>query len=106
MADAVTFVRDAGGGVAALTDAQIARVVENYLDSDRMMAGARHRVLAADVLFVDATVPERGFTGTASDGWVSLVDGRLRTVGIACGHSELLDPQVLEQLGPLVAAAL
>ncbi|WP_327011383.1 non-ribosomal peptide synthase/polyketide synthase [Dactylosporangium sp. NBC_01737] len=106
VADAVTFVRDAGGGVAALTDAQIARVVENYLDSDRMMAGARHGVLATDVLFVDATVPEPGFTGTASDGWVSLVDGRLRTVGIACGHSELLDPQVLEQLGPLIAGAL
>jgi hypothetical protein len=30
----------------------------------------------------------------------------LRTVGIACGHSELLDPHVLEQLGPIVAAAL
>ncbi|MEV4516217.1 non-ribosomal peptide synthase/polyketide synthase [Dactylosporangium sp. NPDC049525] len=106
VSDAVTFVRDAGGGVAALTDAQIARVVENYLDSDRMMAGARPGVLAADVLFVDATVAEPGFTGTASDGWRSLVDGRLRTVGIACGHSELLDPHVLEQLGPIVAESL
>ncbi|GAA1499945.1 hypothetical protein GCM10009827_004260 [Dactylosporangium maewongense] len=104
--DAVWFVRAAGGGVAALTDEQIARVVENYLDSDRMMAGARPGVLAADVLFVDATVPEPGFTGTASDGWRSLVDGRLTAVGLACGHSELLDPAVLEQLGPLVAEAL
>ncbi len=106
VADAVAFVRAAGGGVAALTDAQIARVVENYLDSDRMTAGTRPGVLAADVLFVDATVPERGFAGTASDGWRSHVDGRLRTVGIACGHSELLDPGVLERLGPLVAGAL
>ncbi|GAB3847935.1 non-ribosomal peptide synthetase [Dactylosporangium cerinum] len=106
VADAVTFVRAAGGGVAALSDAQIARVVENYLDSDRMMAGARPGVLAADVLFVDATVPEAGFTGTASDGWRSLVDGRFQAVGIACGHSELLDPHVLGQLGPIVAREL
>jgi thioesterase domain-containing protein/acyl carrier protein len=106
VADAVSFVRAAGGGVAALTDAQIARVVENYLDSDRMTAAARHGVLAADVLFVDAMVEEPGFTGTASADWESLVDGRLTAVGIACGHSELLDPAVLERLGPLLAAAL
>ncbi|MFC4045847.1 amino acid adenylation domain-containing protein [Dactylosporangium siamense] len=106
VADAVQLVRTAGGGVAALSDAQITRVVENYLDSDRMMAGARPDVLAADVLFVDATVPEPGFTGTASDGWRSLVDGRFQTVELACGHSELLDPHVLGRLGPILARVL
>jgi len=46
------------------------------------------------------------FTGTASADWEPLVDGRLTAVGIACGHSELLDPAVLEQLGPLITEAL
>jgi thioesterase domain-containing protein/acyl carrier protein len=106
VSDAVAFVRDSGGGLAALTDEQIARVVETYVDSDRMMAGARYGRLAADVLFVDATVAEPGHGGRASDGWHGHVAGRLRTVGLACGHSELLDPHVLEQLGPLIAREL
>jgi thioesterase domain-containing protein/acyl carrier protein len=106
VSDAVAFVRDSGGGLGALTAAQIARVVENYVDSDRMMAGARYGRLAADVLFVDATVAEPGHSGRASDGWHGHVAGRLRTVDLACGHSELLDPHVLEQLGPLIAREL
>ncbi|MER7007730.1 amino acid adenylation domain-containing protein [Dactylosporangium sp. NPDC000555] len=104
--EAVALVRGLGGALGALTDAQIARVVENYLDSDRMMAGARYGVLDADVFFVDATVPEPGHTGDASEGWRAHVAGRLRTAAIACGHSELLDPDVLERLGPLIAREL
>jgi thioesterase domain-containing protein/acyl carrier protein len=104
--DAVAFVRELGGGVATLTDAQIARVVENYLASDRMLAGASYEVFDGDVYFVDATVPEQDFTTAASPGWRAHVSGELRVVEVACGHSELLEPIALDVIGPALADAL
>ncbi|MEV6150024.1 non-ribosomal peptide synthase/polyketide synthase [Nonomuraea sp. NPDC052129] len=106
IADAVGFVRDLGGGVAALEDAHIARVVENYLASDRLMERAEYGVFPGDVVFVDATVPEQGFVGTASEQWSGYVGGELRTFAVECGHSELLDTRTLETLGPLIARHL
>ncbi|GLZ35227.1 hypothetical protein Lesp02_74140 [Lentzea sp. NBRC 105346] len=106
VAEAVPFVRSLGGGVAALDEAQIARVLENYLASDRMLAQARYDVFDGDVLFVDATVPEQGFTTPASPGWREHVSGALRVVEVACRHSELLEPHALTIIGPLIASAL
>jgi thioesterase domain-containing protein len=102
-ADAVAFLRGMGDGVAALEDGQIERVVESYLAGDRMMGRARHDVYPGDVLFVDATVPEQGFTGSASERWSPYVAGELRVVAVGCRHSELLDAGTLEILGPLLA---
>ncbi|NBE93526.1 amino acid adenylation domain-containing protein, partial [Nonomuraea sp. KC401] len=102
-ADAVAFLRSMGDGVAALEDEQIERVVESYLAGDRMMARARYDVYPGDVLFVDATVPEQGFTGAASKRWRPYVAGELRVAEIGCRHSELLDAGTLEILGPLLA---
>ncbi|WP_103380327.1 non-ribosomal peptide synthase/polyketide synthase [Pseudonocardia dioxanivorans] len=105
--DAVALLRAGGDGVAAvLTDEQVAAVVANYLDSDRMIDSARPGVLDADVFFVDATVPEQGFSGSASAGWRDHVRGELHVEQVACGHSQLLDHAVLAQLAPALAAAL
>ncbi|MEV5412193.1 non-ribosomal peptide synthase/polyketide synthase [Thermopolyspora sp. NPDC052614] len=106
LADAVTIVRDGGGAVAGLDDAQIARVVENYLASDHMMEHAEYAVFPGDALVVDAAVPEQGFTGTASDQWRDHIAGTLHVHAIDCAHSELLDVRTLETLGPLLARYL
>ncbi|MFI6708999.1 non-ribosomal peptide synthase/polyketide synthase [Nonomuraea sp. NPDC050478] len=103
VADAIAFLRGLGDGVAVLADEQIGRVVESYLDSDRMMARARYDVFPGDVLFVDATVPEPGLTGRASGRWRPHVAGELRAVAVECRHSELLDARALEIVGPLLA---
>jgi len=102
---AVAFVREAGGGVAALTDGQIARVLENYLASDRLMAGAVLPAYPGKVFFVEATVPEQGFAGPAAPAWRPLV-AAMDVHELPVAHSELLDPATLEKLGPLVGAAL
>ncbi|MBL8927544.1 MAG: hypothetical protein JNM77_15125 [Pseudonocardia sp.] len=106
LGEAVAILRGADGIAAALTDDQVAAVVANYVESDRMVAQARPGVLAADVFFVEATVPEQGFSGSAAAGWTPYVRGTLRVVPVACGHSEMLDPAVLVALGPLIADAL
>ncbi|MEU7905178.1 amino acid adenylation domain-containing protein [Actinoplanes sp. NPDC049118] len=105
IADAVGFVRAAGGSVAALTDDQIALVLENYLAADRLLAGAEYPAYDGAICFVEATVAEQGFEGPAAPGWRPLVGG-IDVHELAVRHSELLDPATLEQLGPLLASRL
>jgi amino acid adenylation domain-containing protein len=103
---AVALIRAGDAGVLGVfDDAQIARVVETYLASDRLIAEADFRPYDGDALFVDATVAEPGFTGLASPPWHLLI-GTLDVVELTCGHSELLDPATLATLGPLLAAHL
>ncbi|MEV8508041.1 amino acid adenylation domain-containing protein [Actinoplanes sp. NPDC051475] len=104
-AEAVTYVRAAGGSIAALTDEQIRLVLENYLAADRLMAGAAYPAYPGEVFFVEATVSERGFHGLAAPAWRPLTGG-MEVHELAVTHSALLDPATLERLGPLLAAAL
>ncbi|MGA5303627.1 amino acid adenylation domain-containing protein [Nucisporomicrobium flavum] len=103
--EAVAFVRDSGGAVAALTDAQIARVLESYLAADSLMADAELPPYPGNVFFVEATVPEQGFAGPAAPAWRPFTAG-LEVHELPVAHSELLDPATLEKLGPLLAPAL
>jgi thioesterase domain-containing protein len=81
-------------------------VVQTYLASDHMMEHAELAAVACDVVFVDATVPEQGFTGTASQQWRAHVAGELDVLRIDCAHSELLDPPVIGEWFPAIAQAL
>ncbi|MEU8231341.1 amino acid adenylation domain-containing protein [Actinoplanes sp. NPDC048967] len=105
LADAVGFVRAVGGSVAALTDSQIASVLESYLAADRLMAAAEYPAYRGSVFFVEATVAEQGFTGPAAPSWRPLVGG-MEVHSLPVAHSELLDPATLERLGPLLAERL
>ncbi|MFI7597372.1 amino acid adenylation domain-containing protein [Actinoplanes sp. NPDC049681] len=104
-AESVAFVRAAGGSIAALTDEQIGLVLENYLAADRLMAGAAYPAYPGEVFFVEATVPEQGFSGPAAPAWRPLTGG-MQVHELAVTHSALLDRATLDRLGPLLAAAL
>jgi thioesterase domain-containing protein len=103
VADAVALIRASDDPVAALTDAQIGLVVENYLASDRLLAAAEHPAYAGEVFFVDATASGGASAGGASAGWPEL---RLARHELPVDHSAMLDPATLERLGPLLAEAL
>jgi amino acid adenylation domain-containing protein/non-ribosomal peptide synthase protein (TIGR01720 family) len=105
MPEAVAFVREAGGSVAALTDEQIALVLDSYLAADHLAATADYPAYPGPVFFVEATVPEQGFTGPGAPAWES-VAGAMEVHELAVTHSELLDPATLERLGPLIAERL
>jgi hypothetical protein len=42
----------------------------------------------------------------AAEGWRDHVGGELRFVALDCRHSELMDSDVLDRLGPILAAEL
>jgi thioesterase domain-containing protein/acyl carrier protein len=104
--EAVDLVRTSGDAISILDDVQIARVVENYVAAERLTAGADYGRYDGDVFFVDATRLEMNLTGVASEGWRDHVAGELKVVAIDCAHSELMDADVLDRLGPLIAAEL
>ncbi|MHA3022899.1 non-ribosomal peptide synthase/polyketide synthase [Mycobacterium sp. BMJ-28] len=106
VADAVTLVRDSGDAIAMLEDTQIAQVIENYVAAERFTAGADYGCYDGDVFFVDAAILEMDFDGVASHQWRTHVGGQLKVVSLDCKHSELMDADILELLGPLIAAEL
>ena len=85
---------------------QIAQVVENYVAAERLTAAAEYGRYDGDVFFVDATTLEMDLVGVASQGWRGHITGQLNIVTLDCRHSELMDPDVLKQLGPLIADQL
>ena len=73
--------------------------------AERFTAGADYGHYDGEVFFVDATVLEMDLTGVASEGWRDHV-AELRVVSLECKHSELMDAEVLDRLGPLLAPEL
>lgn len=104
--EAVALVRSSGDAIAILDDVQIAQVVENYVAAERFTAEANYGRYDGEVFFVDATVPEQDLVGVASQGWREHVRGELRVVTLDCRHSELMDADVLDRLGPMIAAEI
>jgi thioesterase domain-containing protein len=106
IADAVSLVRASDDAIGILDDRQIALVIENYVAAERFTANADYGRYDGDVFFVDATVLEMELAGVASAGWRGHVGGELRVVALDCRHSELMDADTLDRLGPLIAAEL
>jgi thioesterase domain-containing protein/acyl carrier protein len=104
--EAVALVRASDDAIAILDDDQIAMVIENYVAAERLTAAADYGRYDGDVFFVDAAVLEMDLVGVASEGWREHVGGELRVVTLQCRHSELMDSDTLERLGPLIAAEL
>jgi thioesterase domain-containing protein/acyl carrier protein len=104
--EAVALVRTSGDAIAILDDAQIALVIENYVAAERFTASADYGRYDGDVFFVDAATLEMDLVGVASQGWQDHIGGQLAVVSLDCRHSELMDAQVLERLGPLIADEL
>ena len=104
--EAVALVRSSGDAIAVLDDEQIALVLENYVAAERFTADADYGRYDGDVFFVDAGTLEMDLVGVASQGWRAHVGGRLHVVELDCKHSELMDSDVLAELGPMIAAEL
>jgi thioesterase domain-containing protein len=104
--EAVELVRSSGDAIGILDDAQIALVIENYVAAERFTADADYGRYDGDVFFVDAGVLEMNLVGVASRAWLQHVGGELRVVELDCRHSELMDSDTLEHLGPIIAAEL
>jgi thioesterase domain-containing protein len=103
--DAVALMRSFDDDITILDDAQIVLAIQNYLAAERFIVGADYGTYDGDVFFVDAGLEVDRY-GVSSDAWRPHVAGELSVVALQCKHSELLDTETLQQLGPLIAARL
>jgi thioesterase domain-containing protein len=103
--EAVALMHEQDDAIAMLDDGQIALAIESYVAAERFSIGANYGRYDGDVFFVDAML-EMDDLGVASHAWREHVGGELHVTALQCRHSDLLDAETLEQLGPLIAAEL
>ncbi|WP_286329997.1 non-ribosomal peptide synthetase [Streptomyces sp. MBT42] len=103
--EAVAAIRDSQGLLAGFDDALLHAIVETNVHCVRLLSRSRTRHFRGDVLFFTAS-------RTTPDGetpqlvWPAHVDGVLTEHVLDRGHDELMAPEALEEIGPLLDRAL
>ncbi|MEV5873020.1 hypothetical protein AB0L75_02110 [Streptomyces sp. NPDC052101] len=81
-------------------------MLDTAVHSSRLIRDHVPAHVDCDVLFVTATRDRAPDAARARDVWLPHVGGAFREVEVDCRHADLLGPQALGELGPVVAAAL
>ena len=98
---AVELLDDAFGQKTGLTPQHLERISAGFTNSSRIMNNFRPQVFDGDLLFFTAA-------GSASteqhspDEWRSSVTGGIREVKIECEHNQMIEPEVLAVVGPVL----
>ncbi|MGH3910484.1 MAG: non-ribosomal peptide synthetase, partial [Pseudonocardiaceae bacterium] len=94
-----------GGPLAALTDEQLAAMVETFTRNVELMNRAAPERFCGDVLFFAATRDKTGaYPGPAA--WAPYTTGQIDTHEIACVHGAMTAPGPLAEIGPILARRL
>ncbi|MFI1016193.1 amino acid adenylation domain-containing protein [Streptomyces sp. NPDC020965] len=104
-AEAVEVIRDSQGLLAGFDDALLNAIVETNVHCVRLLSRSRTRSYRGDVLFFTAS------RSTEPDDeplkvWPAYLDGTLTEHVLDCSHDELMDPERLAEIGPVLDAAL
>ncbi|ELB88764.1 non-ribosomal peptide synthetase, partial [Rhodococcus wratislaviensis IFP 2016] len=98
---AVELLDDAFGQKTGLTPQHLERISAGFTNSSRIMNNFRPQVFDGDLLFFTAA-------GSAStdqhspEEWRSSVTGGIREVKIECEHNQMIEPEVLAVVGPVL----
>ncbi|MGW6455279.1 amino acid adenylation domain-containing protein [Streptomyces sp. NPDC055078] len=103
--EAVAAIRDSQGLLAGFDESLLSAVVDTNVHCVRLLSRSRTPRYRGDVLFFTAsrsTSPEDAPAAV----WPAYLDGRLVEHTVDCSHDELMDPERLAEIGPVVGAAL
>ncbi|MFE3627869.1 amino acid adenylation domain-containing protein [Streptomyces goshikiensis] len=104
-AEAVTAIRDSQGLLAGFDEELLDAIVATNMHCVRLLSRSRTRRFRGDVLFFTAARTTPAAEAPARM-WPPYLDGRLEEHVLDCGHDELMSPDVLAQIGPVLARAL
>ncbi|MFE7131008.1 amino acid adenylation domain-containing protein [Streptomyces sp. NPDC057638] len=103
--EAMAAIRDSQGLLAGFDDRLLHAVVDTNVHCVRLLSRSRTRHYRGDVLFFTAsrTTPPGEEPGVV---WPAHVEGVLTEHVLDLGHDELMSPEALDGIGPLLDAAL
>ncbi|MFD6471331.1 amino acid adenylation domain-containing protein [Streptomyces goshikiensis] len=104
-AEAVTAIRDSQGLLAGFDEELLDAIVATNMHCVRLLSRSRTRRFRGDVLFFTAARTTPAAEAPARM-WPPYLDGRLEEHVLDCGHDELMSPDVLARIGPVLARAL
>ncbi|MGC5346833.1 amino acid adenylation domain-containing protein [Streptomyces sp. DT171] len=104
-ADAVAAIRNSQGLLAGFDDTLLAAIVDTNVHCVRLLSRSRTRHYRGDVLFFTAarSTPAESAPGRV---WPAYVSGRIGEHVLDRAHDDLMAPDVLAEIGPVLNAAL
>uniref|UniRef100_UPI003F49563B amino acid adenylation domain-containing protein n=1 Tax=Streptomyces chartreusis TaxID=1969 RepID=UPI003F49563B len=104
-AEAVAAIRDSQGLLAGFDESLLHAIVDTNVHCVRLLSRSRTLDYRGDMLFFTAAR-----TTAAEDApgevWPAYVTGALTEHVLDCSHDELMSPRALDEIGPLLDAAL
>ncbi|MFH0518631.1 amino acid adenylation domain-containing protein [Streptomyces sp. M41] len=104
-AEAVAAIRDSQGLLAGFDESLLHAIVDTNVHCVRLLSRSRTRRHRGDVLFFTAA-RTTGAEDRPGEVWPQYVDGDLTEHVLDCSHDELMSPRALDEIGPLLDAAL
>ncbi|MFD8614087.1 amino acid adenylation domain-containing protein [Streptomyces sp. NPDC059631] len=104
-AEAVAAIRDSQGLLAGFDEELLHAVVDTNVHCVRLLSRSRTRHFRGPVLFFTAarSTPAEDAPGLV---WPAHIDGPLTEHVLDCGHDEVMSARALDEIGPLLDAAL
>ncbi len=97
---------DAPGAWGDLDEDGLAAVVDTYLYSCDLMAGARYAPFSGDLLLFTAQADPGRPPAAQRDAWAPHVTGSVTQHEVLAGHHDMVSPAAIGQLGPVLARHL
>jgi amino acid adenylation domain-containing protein/non-ribosomal peptide synthase protein (TIGR01720 family) len=95
------------GAEAGVTAEHLERIAAGYENSKRLGYRFVPRVYDGNVLFFPAMRNgDGGARARSAEEWRSLVTGRIDEQPVDCGHNDMIEPQSLAVIGPVLARSL
>ncbi len=95
------------GAEAGVTAEHLERIAAGYENSQRLGCRFVPRVYDGNVLFFPAVRNgDGGARARSAEEWRSLVTGRIDEQPVDCGHNDMIEPQSLAVIGPVLARSL
>ncbi|MFF0598798.1 amino acid adenylation domain-containing protein [Streptomyces antibioticus] len=103
--EAVAAIRDSQGLLAGFDESLLHAIVDTNVHCVRLLSRSRTRRYRGDVLFFTAT---RSTAAEDAPGevWPAYLDGAFTEHVLDCSHDELMSQRALDEIGPLLDAAL
>lgn len=104
-AEVMDILRNQGNALASIDEYHVSAMAKISNNAINLVMDFTPRVFRGDLLLFIATIDQTE-NAPYSDAWEPYVDGVIHTHLIASGHTHMMQPESLAEIGPIVASKL